>query len=59
MQKLKYKYGYKYGKLVKKLILVPQSNRFKGFSAFNKKNSLKGSSQILAFYKLMWVNVLR
>ena len=53
MQKLKYKYGYKYGKLVKKLILVPQSNRFKGFSAFNKKNSLKGSSQILAFYKLM------
>lgn len=53
MQKLKYKYGYKYGKLMKKLILVPQSNRFKRFSAFNKKNLLKGSSQILAFYKLM------
>ena len=59
MQKLKYKYGYKYGKLMKKLILVPQSNRFKRFSAFNKKNSLKGSSQILAFYKLMWINVLK
>ena len=59
MQKLKYKYGYKYGKLVKKLILVPQSIRFKRFFAFNKKNSLKGSSKLLAFYKLMWVNVLR